>query len=69
MVGRPKLYKVVEWNKTSLGPSYTRRYVQLNCTQVNISYTPFYFYEAESYGALDANKKTDFIEIKDQMEV
>jgi len=34
------------WNKTGLDGSDTRRCVQLNCSQVNISYTPYYFYDA-----------------------
>lgn len=40
--------KTVWWNKTGNydGDVYTRRYVQLNCSQVNISYTPLYFYQA-----------------------
>jgi hypothetical protein len=42
------------WNKTGLGGSYTRRYVQLNCASTNISYTPYYLYDA-IYGAGDAS--------------
>ena len=38
------------WNKTGLDGSITRRSVQLNCTTlVNISYTPFYFYNLTGY--------------------
>lgn len=45
----------IAWNKTGLGGSYTRRYVQLNSTTVNISYTPYYCYDT-SYATNDANK-------------
>jgi len=34
--------KLVWWNKTGMGGGYTRRYVQLGCSPVNISYMPFY---------------------------
>ena len=34
------------WEKTGLDGSNTRRYVQLNCSATNISYTPYYLYEA-----------------------
>jgi len=44
------------WNKTGLGGSYTRRYIQLNCIPVNISYQPFYFFDL-TYGNSDANKE------------
>ena len=33
----------IQWNKTGTTGIY-RRYIQLNCTKTNISYTPYYFY-------------------------
>ena len=48
--------KIVWWNKTGLGGSCTRRYVQLNCTTVNIDYVPYYMYNA-SYLAADTAKE------------
>jgi len=49
------------WNKTGLGGGYTRRHVQLNCTSVNISYTPYYLYlnttESGVYGSGDRWKE------------
>lgn len=38
--------KTTWWNKTGIGEVNTRRYIQLNCTPINISYTAYYFYDA-----------------------
>ena len=40
------------WNKTGLGDSYTRRYVQLNSSTTNILYTPIYL-QNTTYSAGD----------------
>jgi hypothetical protein len=32
------------WNKTGIGGIYTRRFVQLGCNPINISYTPLYLF-------------------------
>ena len=48
--------KVTWWNKTGLGGSNTRRYVQLGCTPEDITFRPYYFYEAK-YGDSDKSKK------------
>lgn len=48
--------KILCWNKTGINGSYVRRYVQLNCTSSNISYTPFYLYNA-SYNSLGKNDR------------
>jgi len=42
------------WRKTGITLSSTRRYVQLNSTQVNISYTPYYFYDV-TYSGLNCD--------------
>lgn len=46
------------WTKTGLGNGPTvRRYVHLNCTQVDITYTPLYLYRStEAYSGSDATK-------------
>jgi len=49
-----------EWNKTALGGNYRRRFIQLNCTTVNIEYTPFYFYNA-AYSSGDQSKNDRLI--------
>ncbi len=38
------------WNKIGVYENLTRRYVQLNCPQTDISYTPLYLYESERFG-------------------
>ena len=43
------------WNKTGIGGGMTRRWVQLNCTPINISYSPYYLYNA-TYESIDYNK-------------
>lgn len=35
---------IYQWNKTCIGGSYARRHIQFDCTQTNISYTPYYLY-------------------------
>lgn len=48
--------QTIWWNKTGLGGDYTRRYIQLNCTNQNITYNPYYFYDI-GYSSTDINKK------------
>jgi hypothetical protein len=43
---------IVWWSKTGLGGDSTRRYVRLNCTTADTSYTPYYLYRA-TYGEED----------------
>lgn len=52
------------WNKTGIGGGLTRRWVQLGCSQVNISYSPFYLVNYSSgtgtyptYTSSDCDKK------------
>jgi len=47
------------WNKTGIGGSYTRRYVQLNCSTVNISYSPLYFNNITNIVGEDDYEKRD----------
>jgi len=54
---------IVFWNKTGVGGSNTRRWVQLNCTAQNISYEPYYMLNSTyrtgsflTYGSGDENK-------------
>ena len=47
---------ITAWNKTTIGGGYTRRYIQLNCNQINISYIPLYFFNTENYSASDENR-------------
>lgn len=59
------VFTIERWNKTILsflGPAREgRRFIQLNCTQTNISYIPFYLYQNTSetgvYFADDFNKR------------
>ena len=39
------------WSKIGVGATSTRRYVQLNCTPINITYSPLYLYD-ETYAGL-----------------
>lgn len=53
---------LVGWNKTGMigdtGGNPVRRYIQLNCAQVNISYEPYYFTERnETWHTNDASKR------------
>jgi len=50
--------KNVWWNKTGISGSETRRYVQLNCTTTNISYSPLYMYNAV-YNVLAGTNRKD----------
>jgi len=48
------------WRKPTPGSAYLRRYVQLNCTRVNVTYFPLYLVDntpqTTEYGAVDVNK-------------
>lgn len=51
------------WNKTGIGGGYTRRFVQLGCDPIDISYTPLYLFNYTSgtgnpptYGFYDQGK-------------
>jgi hypothetical protein len=54
---------IQRWEKNGLLFSVTRRFVQLGCTPVNISYTPFYVWDYTSgsgvYGMGDYNQPDD----------
>ena len=41
-VGGTTIYR---WNRTGRNGASVRRYIQLNCSTVNISYTPYYWWE------------------------
>lgn len=49
---------ITGWNKTGIGGLITRRYVQLHCTPIDVSYTPYYFYNA-TYLPTDRNNYYD----------
>jgi hypothetical protein len=55
----------IAWNKTMMYGDYganniQRRYVQLNCTPVNIAYTPYYFYQPTGlYNSPNDNYRKD----------
>lgn len=42
------LGNINRWEKTGIGGGQTRRWVQLNCSTVNISYGPYYLYDYTS---------------------
>jgi len=49
----------VWWNKTGTGGTYTRRYIQLNCSITNITYMPLYFYIVDETTVVGDRNKMD----------